>query len=283
MPRRTWTDDDLRAAIASSLTWTSVLRGLGLAGRSGGSLTAARRRAEQLGLDTSHLPRRGGAAPRTWSDEELARAVAAATSLAGVFRELGLHVGGSAWQRMQEHIVRLELDTAHFTRRLPADRRRTEGQPAWSDEELRAALPGARSVSEVMRRLGIAVSSHAQRRRILDRIRALELPTDELAGRRWAEGLQQPGRRRTPLAQLLVAGREPGSTSGLKRRLIEEGVFEHRCSGCERTTWLGGSIPLQLDHVNGDRTDNRIENLRLLCPNCHALTDTYCGRNIGRR
>ena len=41
-------------------------------------------------------------------------------------------------------------------------------------------------------------------------------------------------------------------------------------------------MPLQLDHVNGDRRDNRLENLRILCPNCHALTDTWCGRNIGR-
>jgi predicted HNH restriction endonuclease len=47
--------------------------------------------------------------------------------------------------------------------------------------------------------------------------------------------------------------------------------------------WRGRLAPLHLDHRNGDRTDNRVENLRLLCPNCHAQTDTYCGRNIRRR
>ena len=44
--------------------------------------------------------------------------------------------------------------------------------------------------------------------------------------------------------------------------------------------WMNKKIPLQLHHINGDRTDNRIENLQLLCPNCHALTDNYCGSNI---
>ena len=52
-----------------------------------------------------------------------------------------------------------------------------------------------------------------------------------------------------------------------------------KCYNCNLTNWLGFNIPLELEHINGDNRDNRIENLILLCPNCHALTPTYRGKN----
>lgn len=72
------------------------------------------------------------------------------------------------------------------------------------------------------------------------------------------------------------------STIHLKWRLIEEGVKEWRCERCNNTEWLGDKIPLELHHKDGDRTNNELDNLELLCPNCHAFTDTYRGRNMNR-
>lgn len=65
-----------------------------------------------------------------------------------------------------------------------------------------------------------------------------------------------------------------------KTRLIEE--VGHRCQVCNNTEWMGKPIPLHLDHIDGNPDHGHRENLRLLCPNCHAQTETYCGRNIGR-
>ena len=69
------------------------------------------------------------------------------------------------------------------------------------------------------------------------------------------------------------------TTHKLRKRLIKEGIFKHKCSNCNKTKWLNNPIPLELDHINGNNKDNSLKNLRLLCPNCHALTSTYRGKN----
>lgn len=66
----------------------------------------------------------------------------------------------------------------------------------------------------------------------------------------------------------------------LAKRLIKEGIKESKCECCNLSKWQNKPIPLELHHINGIHSDNRLENLQLLCPNCHALTDSYRGKNI---
>lgn len=84
-----------------------------------------------------------------------------------------------------------------------------------------------------------------------------------------------------PLDQLLVAGQYRGRHN-IKVRLLKEGLKAARCEGCGLTEWRGEPISFALHHVNGDRHDNRLVNLELLCPNCHSQTDTFSGRNRRR-
>lgn len=69
-------------------------------------------------------------------------------------------------------------------------------------------------------------------------------------------------------------------TCKLKDRLVEYGFREMKCEICGNIEWQGKPIPLQTHHINGNHKDNRVENLQILCPNCHAQTDNYCGKNI---
>lgn len=277
--QRSWTDDDLGAAVDGARSWEEVRRRLGLQG--GGSTNAAlRARAAEIGLDITHLPA-PGTRPRRWTDDDLAKAVAAARSLHDVFRQLGLVVGGSSWQQIQAHILRLGLDTSHWTHGLLRPGERRPAPQSFGDNDLRQALAGARSFAEVLRHLGLDSTNGAAYRRVKRRIRELGLSTDHLSGQAWSRGSSLGRKPRLSLDELLVRGSTYRNGKFLKRRLVEAGVLEPRCAVCGLTEWRDQPAPLHLDHVNGDPTDNRRENLRLLCPNCHAQTDTYAGRNIG--
>ena len=66
----------------------------------------------------------------------------------------------------------------------------------------------------------------------------------------------------------------------IKNKLINTYGFKYECFICKISNWCGKPLSIELDHINGNHSDNRIENLRFLCPNCHSQTDTYRGRNI---
>lgn len=86
------------------------------------------------------------------------------------------------------------------------------------------------------------------------------------------------------LEEILVKDSKYKNLNKLKERLIKEGIKEYKCENpeCNISEWHGKPISLQLHHVNGIHTDNRIENLVLLCPNCHSQTENYAGRNSNK-
>ncbi|MBS3942178.1 MAG: HNH endonuclease [Actinobacteria bacterium] len=133
-----------------------------------------------------------------------------------------------------------------------------------------------------MERLGLDPQRKLGRSAVERRMRECGLDPSTLPGQGWSRSNGDSPRYRKALSEILVAGRLITSTAQLKERLVQEGVLEWRCAVCDLNTWLSRPLVLQLDHINGDRRDNRRENLRFLCPNCHSQTNTFAGKNVGR-
>jgi len=98
----------------------------------------------------------------------------------------------------------------------------------------------------------------------------------------YVKGLKPPGTSHPirTLKHILVENSTYTYNQPLKIKLMEEGLLTNMCSICNiLPDWNGEKLVLQLDHINGTSNDNRIENLRMLCPNCHSQTDTFCRQN----
>lgn len=150
-----------------------------------------------------------------------------------------------------------------------------------SDEELKTAVKNSTSIRQTLISLNLNETGTAYRV-FKRRVETLGIDTSHFTGKGYLKGKTHNWATKTPLKNILVKKSSYG-TSYLKKRLLDEGLLEYKCYGvgCGITDWLDKPIVLQLDHINGDPEDHRIENLRLLCPNCHSQTETFAGRNIG--
>lgn len=140
----------------------------------------------------------------------------------------------------------------------------------WKDEDLiRRAFEGATSQREIRIRLGLAEggNSHSTIKKYAT-LYGLVIPNG-------INSAAAVAKTQFPLEQILVEHSTYVSFHNLKPRLVKAGLLEYKCSWCGCIDWLGEPIALQLDHINGVRSDNRIENLRFLCPNCHSQTRTW--------
>lgn len=143
--------------------------------------------------------------------------------------------------------------------------------------QLETITKKCKSIADVCRALDIRPAGGNYR--ILNRkIKQYEIDISHFTGQGWRKGHNTSVIKLTPMEEILTIDSNYQSNK-LRKRLILEGYKKYECETCRNTEWNGYKIPLELDHVNGVNTDNRLENLKLICPNCHALTSTYRGRN----
>lgn len=146
---------------------------------------------------------------------------------------------------------------------------------SYTDKQLIDAVATSTTRSGILAKLGL--NPGGGNYNILNvHIARLGLSTDHILGRSNPRPLEKRGGHKKPYLEILIRNSSYSNTVALKKRLIADGLLIQQCYECCLTEWRDKQITLHLDHINGDRQDNRFENLRLLCPNCHSQTPTYC-------
>ena len=152
----------------------------------------------------------------------------------------------------------------------------------WNESQLNNAIKDSKSYRQVLHKLGLKEAG-GNYQQIKKYIKEYNFDISHFTGKVWNKGLKGIGKPRLSLESILVKNSYYQSFK-LKRRLFVAGIKQPKCEECG---WAkknsDGYLPLELDHINGDHNDNRLENLRVLCPNCHSLKPNHRGRNIKKK
>lgn len=204
-----------------------------------------------------------------WTDEDLKAAVATCKTWKEICSKLGLSDNNSNVKRLKARTEELKLSTDNMLWQ----------KRSYTAQQLKEAAANSRSYRQMLMALGLAEYGSAYSF-IKTAIEEVGVDISHFSHKGWNKGLEYRPRPKQDLSIILVENSVYTNVNALRKRLINEGVFDHICSCCGNSEWMGQKIPIELDHINGIKADNRIENLRLLCPNCHAQTTTYRGKNM---
>ena len=219
--------------------------------------------------------------PKKHTAKTLAPVVARATSLADTLRLLGLPPSGGNYRFIKARVRMFGLDTSHFGLSTLKSRLNMV-----TDADLRVLAQHSGSIAEILHALELP-SEGRPHHELSKRIRALGIDTSHMHGSRWNRGrtaathpsIARGAQKNSLRNEDVFVENSPviNDGPGLVKRLLALG-WVYECKICKIVEWMCKRLVLHLDHINGIANDNRLDNERLLCPNCHSQTETYCNK-----
>jgi hypothetical protein len=280
MSRAAYPRDLLERTAAVSTSLVDLLRRLGVT-MGADPLRYVQKRLKHYGIDTSHfvhepLPPREH---RSYATELLAEAAAHSTSIREMFEYLGYPPDDSPYGLVRHRLDRDGIDTSHFVRRGASGGKERLVPKA----ELASAIAASESLAGIVKQLRL--SDGGSSRALVKRSAQMHgLSLAPLKGQGHNLGKKSPYRREASEVLVRRNPGEPRTKTRLLRRALDDLGVPHRCAECGLgDVWQGRRLVLEIDHINGDRLDDRRENLRYLCPSCHSQTATFSNRSHALR
>jgi RNase P subunit RPR2 len=144
--------------------------------------------------------------------------------------------------------------------------------------EIERIVQESYSIAGLAEKLGYSKCGGSGIASVKEMLRVLNIDTSHFTGQGWLVNQTYESKNYVSFEDYIKNGN--AQSNKIRKKLLREGLKKHICERCQNTLWLGELIPLQVHHIDGDKTNNSLINLQLLCPNCHTFTDNYKGKNM---
>lgn len=184
---------------------------------------------------------------------------------------------GYSTRKIAKKIGKSQTTVRYWLKKINKKTKTTQTRLVIPDYEIKEAINNSDSVAETLRTLKKAIVG-ANYKWLYREAKRMNVSLSHFKGKAHGRSKQK---QEASLNDIFVKNSTHRITSSRKRKLFNEGLLVDKCQICNlKPLWNGKPLTLRLDHINGNTYDHRVENLRLVCPNCDSQLPTYCGRNI---